>query len=91
MTHRIALLWRGDIPLARAFWFYAVACGALFNLIGTILGFAVVASDGAAWLAIMAFLLPLPFNVFAVIVVWRSAANAARVAVILWAVLLTLL
>jgi hypothetical protein len=99
MKHRIALLWRGEIPLARAFWLYAVACGAALNLIATIVAFTALASGSPPVLAVALFLLPLPYNVFTVIVVWRAAdrydgdarwAAAARLAAILWASLLTL-
>jgi hypothetical protein len=100
MKQHIIRLWRGEIGLARTFWEYAIAYAALANLAATILAFAVIASDGPALLAMAIFFLPLPYNVLAVIIVWRSAArhkgdrrwaDAARVAVILWAVLLTLL
>ena len=92
-------LWRGEIGLAGAFWRYAIVYGLIANLAATTLAFTVIASGGPASLAMAIFLLPLPYNVFAVIAVWRSAArhqgdrrwaDAARVAVILWAVLLTL-
>ena len=98
MKQHISRIWRGEIALARAFWRYAVAYGALLNLMTTILAFTVLASDGPPLLAAAVFFLPLPYNVFTVIVVWRSAArhgdrlwaDAARFAAIVWAVVLTL-
>lgn len=99
MKQHLGRLWRGEIALARAFWQYAVAYGALLNLLATIAAFSVMASDGSPLLAIALFFTPLPYNALAVIVVWRSAArhegdgrlaDAARIAVVLWAVLLTL-
>ena len=49
-------------------------------------------------LAVVAFALPIPYNVFVAVAVWRSAdryqgskawADAARVATVIWAVVLT--
>jgi hypothetical protein len=99
MKQHFLRLWRGEIALARVFWWYAIAYGALLNLLFTILAFAVVASDGPPLLSVAAFLLPLPYNVFVVICVWRSAAHyggnarwadAARIASVAWSMLLTL-
>jgi hypothetical protein len=91
-------LWRGEIPLSRAFWEYAIVYGSLLNLITTIAALALVTLEEPA-LAVAAFFLPLPYNVLAVVGVWRSAAayegpraraDLARVAVILWAVVATI-
>jgi hypothetical protein len=90
---------RGEIPLASAFWLYAIGYGTLFNLIATAAAFAVLAAGGPPLLALAVFLLPLPYNVLGVIAVWRSAdrdhgdptwAMAARIAIIAWAILATL-
>ena len=99
MKQQIMRLWRGEIGLARTFWRYAVLYGLIANLAATALAFTVIASGGPAVLAMVIFLLPIPYNVFAVVIVWRSAArhqgnarwaDVARIAVILWAMLLTL-
>jgi hypothetical protein len=90
---------RGEIPLARAFWEYAMAYGLLANLIATAGAFAVLAADLPALLAVAIFFLPLPYNALVVVAVWRSAnryagppmwATLARVAVVLWAIIATL-
>ena len=99
MKQHIIRLWRGEITLRRVFWWYAILYGACANLTATVIAFTVVASDGPGWVAAAIFFLPLPYNVFAVICVWRSAARyrgnarwaeAARITSIAWAVLLTL-
>ena len=86
-------LWKGQLPLARAFWEYAVVYVALANLCATIVAFAVVAADLPAALAVAVFLLPVPYIVVAVVGVWRSAAayagpphwaSLARIAAVLW-------
>ncbi len=90
---------RGEIPLPYAFWLYAVSYGTIINLIVTGLALGVLAAGGPAWLALAVFLTPLPYNLLAVLAVWRSAdrhgdatwANAARVGIVTWAILATLI
>jgi hypothetical protein len=98
MTNHVIRLWRGEVAMARAFWEYALAYGSLANLITTMLALAVLMS-GLPVLAVAIFLLPLPYNVLMIVAVWRSAgryhgapmwATLARGAVVVWAVLATL-
>jgi hypothetical protein len=93
-------LWNGNLPLARAFWEYAVVYVALVNLVTTYSAFAVMAADLPAALAVVIFLLPIPYIVVAVVGVWRSAAaytgpqhwaSLARVASVLWGGLMVLI
>jgi hypothetical protein len=100
MKEHVLRLWRGDVGMARVFWEYAIAFGTLANLITTGLAFAAYLMSGSALLATLIFLLPLPYNVLIVVSVWRSAsryagrpmwATLARVGVIAWAVIATLI
>ncbi len=100
MTAHLMRWARGEIPLVRAFWLYAVGYGALINLLATSAAFGVLAAGGAGLLALAVFLLPLPYNVLGVIAVWRSAdryrgdpslATAARIAIVAWAIFATLI
>lgn len=93
-------LWKGQLPLSRAFWEYAVVYVALANLFATMATFAVVAADLPGALAVGAFLLPVPYIVVAVVGVWRSAgayagpqhwARLARGAAVLWGGLMALI
>lgn len=93
-------LWSGRMPLRRAFWDFAIVYGLLVNLFATIGVFALIASGAPEWLAMTIFFLPLPYNLFVLVAVWRSAANydgpahwasAARVAVTLWTIAATLI
>ena len=87
------MLWAGEVPLGEAFWTYAVAGGLLVNAIGTIL-FLWALSSGAPLLFIyLPMAVPIPYNVFMLVAVWRSAArytgpreraDLARAAIILW-------
>lgn len=90
-------LWMGRLPLARAFWEYAIAYALLANLCATGAALVLVAAGLPTALAIAVFLLPLPYFLVAVVGVWRSAnvyagnprwAAMARYAACIWTVLM---
>jgi hypothetical protein len=89
----VKALWKGHLPLARAFWEYAVFYVALANLSATAAALGVLAADLPTALAVGIYLLPLPYNVVAVVGVWRSAetyagpphwATLARAVAVVW-------
>ena len=93
-------LWAGRLPLAAAFWTWAVLVGIAVNGLATAGTLAVLAADLPAALAVSVHLLPVPYNVACVVGVWRSAgryggptywAEAARIGVLVWAVAATAL
>lgn len=82
-------LWAGDVPLAKAFWEYAVLYAILLNALTTMGSFALW-SQG--WMAsgLIVHLLPVPYAALCYVAVWRAAgkypgdrkwAGMARVAV----------
>ena len=81
-------LWRGDLPLAEAFWTWAVGIGLAVNVF-TSLGFLALVSNDRLLLAfIVGYGCSIPYNVLALVGVWRSAdrysgdpalAGAARI------------
>ncbi len=88
-------LWRGEVPLGRAFWWYTVILGSLLNLLTTVLFMMLLAFEVPPALAFVAYVFPVPYNLFILFAVWRSAdsyrgspehALLARVTVTLWAV-----
>jgi len=90
-------LWAGQLPLGEAFWKHAVAIGFAVNLAATTGGLSVLIADGPSAAALAVYLSPVPYMVACVVGVWRSAARhagpprqaeAARVAVLVWAALL---
>lgn len=92
-------LWKGQLPLARAFWRYAIVYALLANLCATGAALAIVAAGLPVPLAIVVFLLPAPYVVVAVVGVWRSAdaytgpprwATIARYSVLVWGALIVL-
>jgi hypothetical protein len=99
MIRQLGRLWRGEIPLGRAFWDYAIIYGSLANLATTAGAFAILAADGPPAAALAVFLLPIPYNMLAVVGVWRSAdrydgpserARLAKVTVVAWALVASL-
>ena len=100
MKARIQALWRGETALAHAFWTVTILYGTLINLLATGLMFAALAAGLPSLLAVSLHFLPLPYNVMALLAVWRSArlyegprahAAAAQLAAALWFVLMLLL
>lgn len=68
-------LWRGEMPLAEAFWTWAVLVGLLVNVSTSILFLWLVMAEQPAVLLAAAYLGPIPYNIVAAAGVWRSAAR----------------
>ena len=72
---RLLALWRGDLPLGDALWTWTVFGGILVNLSTSIAFFALITVD-LPWPAlIVGYGLSIPYNVAAVVGVWKSAAR----------------
>ncbi len=93
MKKLLMSLWRGEVPLARAFWEFTVLYGTFANLLVTIAAMAAISAGHSSLLAVAIHFIPLPYNVLMLIAVWRSAGryrgrpllvDLARAAVILW-------
>lgn len=90
---RLKELWRGEMPLAMAFWHYAIFYGLIFNVVATAMALVLVVLEVPIAIAIAVHLLPVPYTIVAMVGVWRSAdrhtgqdnmATFARVAVLAW-------
>lgn len=88
-----AALWAGEVPLPEAFWWYGIALGLVVNAASTLAALALVAAGAPEALALVLYLLPLPYNALILVGVWRAAArwrgtphwaDLARLAIILW-------
>lgn len=95
---RIRALWRGDLPLNEAFWTWAISVGLVVNVATSVLFLAMIMADRPWAALILGYALSVPYNVLAIVGVWRSAgryegpashADAARVVVLLVMLLLT--
>jgi hypothetical protein len=68
-------LWLGELPLGEAFWTWAIGIGLLINLTTSVLFLALITID-RPWAALfVGYGLSVPYNVVAVVGVWRSAAR----------------
>jgi hypothetical protein len=66
-------LWSGELPLGEAFWTFAIGIGLLVNLTTSALFLALITVD-RPWAALfVGYVLSVPYNVVAVVGVWRSA------------------
>ncbi len=88
-------LWTGELPLGQAFWKYAVGYGLFLNLVTSLAFLALLINDANIALVALAFALPIPYNFFMVVAVWRSAdrysgpknwADWARIGIVVWMV-----
>lgn len=96
----VADLWNGRVPLARAFWEYAVAYGAVLNLLTTLAAFTAFARGWPDAASLAIYFSPAPYNLLMIIAVWRSAAQyagralwatLARALIIVWAAVVTVI
>ncbi len=88
-------LWRGEETLARAFWTWAVAVGAIVNVAGTFLLYATLRLHAPTFVVVLAYVSPIPYNLFVFVGVWRAAArytgpahiaDLARAVLVAWTV-----
>ena len=95
---RLRRLWSGELPLGEAFWTYAVLGGVLVNLGTTLALLGLVAADRPVLGLIVGYGLSIPYNLLAVVGVWRSAdrhegerwqADLIRVVTVIGMILLT--
>ena len=95
---QIGRLWAGDVPLAEAFWQYAILYGLLVNLVTSLLFLALVINEANVLLLVLAYGVPVPYNFVVAVAVWRSAGrypgpkehvNMARLVTVIWMVVLT--
>jgi hypothetical protein len=84
-------LWRGELPLATAFWTWSVAGGLVLNAATTLAFLVLITRDQPVAALIAGYALSVPYNIVATVGVWRSAgrypgpqhwAQAARVATV---------
>ena len=108
MLSRLSDLWSGRLPLSTAFWSYAVFWGFFVNLAALAVSLVLVMAgppgheNGPNWpiyLAVLAHILPIPFNGAVFVGVWRSADRpensrfesiSAKLAISAWAIALFL-
>lgn len=85
---RLHRLWAGDLPLREAFWSWALAGGLAVNVLTSLLFLVLVLNDRLILAFVVGYGCSIPYNVVALVGVWRSAdryggdpvlAGAARI------------
>ncbi len=66
-------LWRGEIPLADAFWTWAVTIGFIVNGSTSIACYALLIADEPVWALLVGYLASVPYNILVTIGVLRSS------------------
>ena len=74
MTKLLAL-WSGDLTLSEAFWTWTVTVGLLVNVVTSILFVLLILQDQPLAGVLIGYGLSAPYNILAVVGVWRSAAR----------------
>ena len=72
---KLRYLWLGALPLGEAFWTWAIGVGLLVNVTTSVLFLAMMSADRPWAALIFGYALSLPYNVLALVGVWRSAAQ----------------
>ena len=90
--------WRGDVPLATLFWRDMIIWSSLLNVAMLLVSLMLLELKYPVWLSVAAFLSPMPWNLFLVACIWRTAdrqpgglAHAARYGALVWFVAATVL
>lgn len=72
---KLRSLWLGELRLGEAFWTWAIGIGLFVNLTTSALFLALITAD-RPWAALfIGYVLSVPYNLVAVVGVWRSAAR----------------
>jgi len=72
---KLRSLWSGELPLGEAFWTWAIGIGLVVKLTTSVLFLSLMTID-RTWSALfVGYGLSVPYNLVAVVGVWRSAAR----------------
>jgi hypothetical protein len=91
------VLWSGTEPLHRVIVSDMLIGGTLINVVAMGAAFVLFGLEAPVWLATVVFFSPVPYNLFLVLVVWKTASMSgsplawpARVLSLLWAAVMVL-
>ncbi len=77
MRDFFALRWSGRAPLNRLFFIDMLMVGTVANLVGVVAAILLMLFDAPPWLGALAYLSPLPYNIFIALAVLRTVETAA--------------
>jgi hypothetical protein len=73
MTDSFRTRWRGEAPLDRLFWRDMLLVGTILNVASSALALVLLGLKLPLWLVLAVHFLPIPYNIFLTIAVWRTA------------------
>jgi hypothetical protein len=91
-------LWRGEVPLEQTFWTWAVLVALPINILTTAGTFVLISMDRPIEAFVVGYMMSIPYNVFALVAVWRSAGRSQetpqaimvmRIIAVVWLTLLS--
>lgn len=71
--NQLGRLWRGELPLDHAFWNWAVLGGLAVNIASSAMFLALITNDRPISALTVGYALSVPYNITALVGVWRSA------------------
>lgn len=69
----LAARWHGQVPLSRLLWWDVAVIGTLVNVATTFAALALLAMKGSTAAALAVHFSALPYNLFLLLAVWRTA------------------
>ncbi|RWK05993.1 hypothetical protein [Mesorhizobium sp.] len=65
--------WQGRVPLDRLFWRDMLLAGTVINIASSALALLLLGLKLPLWLVLAVHFLPVPYNIFLALAVWRTA------------------
>ena len=83
--------WRGTVPLSRVFWRDMLGVGTFINLLLSVVALILAARGLELWMAVALHFLPMPYNLFLCMSLWRSPRRTAWMSAcaLIWLALMT--
>ncbi|CDX42522.1 conserved hypothetical protein [Mesorhizobium sp. ORS 3359] len=76
MTDFFRTRWRGEAPLDLLFWRDMLLIGTLISVASSALALILLGLKLPLWLVLAVHFLPVPYNIFLTIAVWRTAEKS---------------
>ncbi|AZO18221.1 hypothetical protein EJ069_28385 [Mesorhizobium sp. M2A.F.Ca.ET.043.05.1.1] len=76
MTDFFRTRWRGEAPLDRLFWRDMLLVATILSVASSALALTLLGLKLPLWLVLAVHFLPVPYNIFLTIAVWRTAEKS---------------
>jgi len=93
IVHFFSIRLNGKVPFKSVFVNDMLVIGTMINVIATLIALAVMIQTDNAILAVVIHLIPLPYNVFLVLAVWRASGHDSLALMLAagWFILITII